>query len=87
MKHRDGRYPAAGLSGLHPAEGSAPETVGRLWLCWVMDSTSALALGERGVEETLDAVEVLWLEALEGNCEIFLMADMGGTPFQWLRAK
>ena len=39
-----------------------------------MDSTSAKPLDERSVEETLDAVEVLWLEALEGNCEIFLLA-------------
>jgi hypothetical protein len=29
---------------------------------------------ERSVAETLDAAERLWLEALEGNCEIFEMA-------------
>ena len=31
-------------------------------------------LEERSVEQTLDAVELLWLESLEGNCEIFLAA-------------
>ena len=39
-----------------------------------MDSPTDSPLDERSVEQTLDAVELLWLEALEGNCEIFLSA-------------
>jgi hypothetical protein len=39
-----------------------------------MGSPTDSALDERSVEQTLDAVELLWLEALEGNCEIFLAA-------------
>ena len=41
---------------------------------WVMDSPTDSPLDERSVEETLHAVELLWLESLEGNCEIFLAA-------------
>ncbi len=39
-----------------------------------MDSPTDSPLDERSVEQTLDAVELLWLDALEGNCEIFLAA-------------
>ena len=50
------------------------ESVGGLVLGWVMDRPTDLPLEERDVEQTLDAVELCWLEALEGNCEIFLAA-------------
>lgn len=39
-----------------------------------MDSLTGTPLDGRDVEETLDVVEALWLESLEGNCEIFLSA-------------
>jgi hypothetical protein len=39
-----------------------------------MEFPSLPPLDERSVGQTLDAVEALWLEVLEGNCEIFLMA-------------
>src|SRR5687768_8052916 len=65
----------AGLSRPPPDRlFGAAKIVGPVWLSRVMEIPSAPSLGERSVEETLDAVEVLWLEALEGNCEIFLLA-------------
>lgn len=39
-----------------------------------MGSPMDSPLEERSVEQTLDAVELLWLESLEGSCEIFLAA-------------
>lgn len=39
-----------------------------------MDSPTMTPLDGRSVEETLDVVEALSLESLEGNCEIFLAA-------------
>jgi hypothetical protein len=39
-----------------------------------MESQTMTPLDGHSVEETLDVVEALWLESLEGNCEIFLAA-------------
>ncbi len=52
----------------------ASRTVGGVWLSRVMGCPTDSPLEERSVEQTLDAVELLWLESLEGNCEIFLAA-------------
>ena len=40
-----------------------------------MDNPSGRTIDERSVEETLDAVEAIWLESLEGSCEIFELAS------------
>ncbi len=39
-----------------------------------MEPLTLTPLDGRDVEETLDVVEALWLDAVEGNCEIFMSA-------------
>ena len=83
-RHRSGSMePAAAFRALRCRDGRINEMrcqtslrkVSVVW-CWVgfMDRPSDLPLEERDVGQTLDAVELWWLEALEGNCEIFLAA-------------